>query len=246
MNGIDFLENLFRGNFFFRELFYEPLLNGLIWLYETIARGDLGLAIILLTILVRLLIYPLFHQGIKYQRVIQALRPELDKIKTKHKKNREAQTKATMELFKTYKLNPLAPFLSLVVQLPIFLALYVIFIGDFTRGIDPWLYSFTPRPGELNLTLLGLINLTQANPIVAVLAALSQYFQARLAFTTGTTPAMKFVMLYLLPGVILAALFKFPAAVGLYWLTTTVFSIIQQVIVNRGVTITPKNAGNSS
>ena len=82
MNGINFLENLFRGNFFFRELFYEPLLNGLIWLYETIARGDLGLAIILLTILVRLLIYPLFHQGIKYQRVIQALRPELDKIKT--------------------------------------------------------------------------------------------------------------------------------------------------------------------
>ena len=107
MNGIGFLENLFRGNFFFREVFYEPLLNGLVWLYNTAALEDLGLAIIFLTILVRLIIYPLFHQGIKYQRVIQALRPELDKIKNKHKNNREAQTKATLELFKTYKLNPL-------------------------------------------------------------------------------------------------------------------------------------------
>ena len=239
MNGINFLENLFRETFFFRELFYEPLLNGLIWLYETVAIQDLGLAIILLTIAVRLLIYPLFHQGIKYQKVIQDLRPELNKIKDKHKNNKEAQTKATLELFKTHKLNPLAPFLSLIVQLPVFLALYVIFVGDFTRTIEPWLYSFTPRPGELHLTFFGLINLTQASPVVAVLAALSQYFQARLAFTAGTTPAMRVVMLYFLPGLILTALFKFPAAVGLYWLTTTVFSIIQQIIVNRRSAIIP-------
>lgn len=233
MNGVSFLQNLFRETFFFRELFYEPLLNGLVWLYETVAFQDLGLAIILLTILVRLLIYPLFHQGIKYQRVMQELRPELDKIRTKHKKNREAQTKATLELFKDYKLNPLAPFLSLIVQLPVFLALYVIFLGDFTQTIEPWLYSFTSRPGELNLTFLGLVNLKTVSPVIAVLAALAQYFQARLSFTKATAPAMRFVMLYFLPGLILAALFRFPAAVGLYWLTTTVFSIMQQVIVNK-------------
>lgn len=246
MNGINFLENLFRGNFFFRELFYEPLLNGLVWLYNTIAFQDLGLAIIFLTILVRFIIYPLFHQGIKYQRTIQDLRPELDKIKAKHKNNREAQTKATLELFKTYKLNPLAPFLSLVVQLPVFLGLYVIFIGDFSRAMEPWLYSFTPDPGELNQTFLGLINLKAASPVVATLAAIAQYFQARLTFTkspaTSAIPAMRLMMLYFLPGLILIALFKFPAAVGLYWLTTTIFSIMQQVIVNRGA----KNAGNSS
>lgn len=239
MNGINFLENLFRGNSFFRELFYEPLLNGLIWLYETVAIHDLGLAIIFLTILVRLIIYPLFHKGIKYQRMIQDLRPELNKIKAKHKDNKEAQTKATLELFQRHKLNPLAPFLSLIVQLPIFLALYIIFVGDLTRTMEPWLYSFTPRPGELNLTLLGLINLKAASPIVAVSAALAQYFQGRLTFTSATTPAMRFVMLYFLPGLILAALFKFPAAVGLYWLTTAVFSIMQQAVVNRRFTKAP-------
>lgn len=241
MNGVSFLESLFRENFFFRELIYEPLLNALIWLYNTVAFHELGLAIILLTILVRLIIYPLFHQGIKYQRIIQELRPELDKIKTKHKNNREAQTKATLELFQKYKLNPLAPFLSLIVQLPVFLALYVIFISDFSQSIEPWLYSFTSNPSELNQTLFGLVSLKEASPMVAVLAALAQYFQGRLAFTKATAPGMRFVMLYFLPAIILAALFKFPAALGLYWLTTTGFSIIQQVIVNRKF-----HGGNSS
>lgn len=239
MNGADFLQNLFRETFFFRELIYKPLLNGLVWLYDTVALHDLGLAIILLTIVVRLLIYPLFHQGIKYQRVVQALRPELDKIKAKHKNDREAQTKATLELFRKHKLNPLAPLLSLPIQLPLFLGLYVIFLNGFGETIAPWLYSLTPNPGELNQTLFGLINLKEASPIMAALAALAQYFQGRLAFTSSTAPAMRIVMLYFLPGLILAALFKFPAAVGLYWLTTTVFSIIQQIIVNRRYAITP-------
>jgi len=239
MNGANFLENLFRETFFFREAIYEPLLNALIWLYDTVALHELGLAIILLTILVRLIIYPLFHQGIKYQRIIQELRPELDKIKTKHKSNREAQTKATLELFKKYKLNPLAPFLSLIVQLPLFLGLYVIFLNGFGETIEPWLYSFTPRPGELNQTFFGLINLKETSLIIAVLAALAQYFQARLTFTSSSTPAMRVVMLYFLPGLILVALFKFPAALGLYWLTTTIFSIIQQAIVNRRFTKAP-------
>lgn len=233
MNGANFLLNLFRENFFFREVFYEPLLNALVWLYNTVAFQDLGAAIILLTILVRLIIFPLFHQGIKYQKIIQEIRPELDKIKNKYKDNREAQTKATLELFKRYKLNPLAPFLSMIVQLPLFLGLYVIFLNGFGQSIEPWLYSFTPHLGELHQTFFGLINLKEASPIVAVLAALAQYFQARLAFTSSTVPAMRFVMLYFLPGIILAALLKFPAAVGLYWLTTTGFSIIQQVIVNK-------------
>ena len=233
MNGITFLENLFRETFFFRELFYKPLLNGLIWLYDTVALQDLGMAIILLTVAVRLIIYPLFHQGIKYQRAIQQLHPELAKIKTKHKKDREAQTKATLELFQQYKLNPLTPFLSLLVQLPVFLVLYVIFISDFTETLEPWLYSFTPRVGELNETFLGFIDLKEVSPALAVLTALTQYLQGRLTLTTATTPAMKLMMIYFLPGVILVALFNFPAALGLYWLTTTVFSIIQQVVVNR-------------
>ncbi|MDP3991740.1 MAG: YidC/Oxa1 family membrane protein insertase [Candidatus Colwellbacteria bacterium] len=233
MNGVAFLQNLFRETFFFRELFYEPLLNGLVWLYSTVALQDLGLAIILLTVLVRLIIYPLFHQAIRHQRLVQELRPELLKIKDKHKANREAQTKATLELFKHHKLNPLAPFLSLLVQMPVFLALYVIFISDFTQTIEPWLYSFTPHPGELNQTFFNLIDLRQASPVLAILAALSQYFQGRLALTAASTPPMKIMMVYALPAIIFVALFKFPAAIGLYWLTTTVFSIIQQIIVNR-------------
>lgn len=240
MNGANFLQNLFRETFFFRELIYEPLLNALIWLYDTIAFHELGLAIILLTLLVRLIIYPLFHKGIKYQRLIQQLQPELTKIKEKHKKDREAQTRATLELFQKHKLNPLAPFLSLLIQLPLFLGLYVIFINGFGQTIEPWLYSFTPRPGELNQTLFGLINLKEASPIVAVFAALAQYFQARLTFTSSTIPAMRIVMLYFLPGLILTALLKFPAAVGLYWLTTTIFSIIQQAVVNKRLPVSNK------
>lgn len=249
MNGADFLQNLFRETFIFREFIYKPLLNALVWLYDTVAIHELGIAIILLTILVRLIIYPLFHQGIKYQRVIQELRPELDRIKTKHKNNREEQTKATLELFRKHKLNPMAPLLSLPIQLPLFLGLYVIFLNGFGETIEPWLYSFTPHPGELNQTLFGLIDLKEASPVVAVFAALAQYFQGKISFTSSTAPAMRVVMLYFLPGLILVTLFKFPAAVGLYWLTTTVFSIIQQIIVNRKFAITlplkPEGAGKA-
>lgn len=123
----------------------------------------------------------------------------------------------------------------MLVQLPLFLGLYVIFLNDFGQSIEPWLYSFTPPPGELNQTLFNLINLKEASSVLAVLAALAQYFQARLSFSKTTAPAMKFAILYFLPGFILVVLLKFPAAIGLYWLTTTIFSIIQQLIVNKRV-----------
>ncbi len=237
--SIESLIHFFQETFILREFLYQPLYNALVWLYDTVALQDLGLAIILLTVLVRLILYPLFHKTAKYQQLNQELRPELQKIKEKHKKDQEAQVKATLELFRQHKFNPAALMFLSLAQVPILFALYVIFIGNIAQGLDLWLYSFTPRPEEFHQTFFGLVDLTKASAVIAVLASLAQYFQARLTPAIAGAPGMKVIMLYFLPGLILVFLLKFPAAVGLYWLTTTIFSIMQQVVVNRRFTKTP-------
>lgn len=239
--SIEAIVRLFQETFILREFLYQPLFNALVWLYDTVAFENLGLAIVMLTVLVRIVLYPLFHKSAKYQRLNHELRPELQKIKEKHKKDQEAQVRATLELFKKHKFNPAALLFLSLAQVPILFALYVIFVSNIAAGLDLWLYSFTPRPIEFNQTFLGLIDLTRASAVIAVLAALAQYFQARLTPAIASAPGMKVIMLYFLPGLILVFLLKFPAAVGLYWLTTTVFSIMQQVVVNRGATKAPRD-----
>src|SRR3989338_9027917 len=131
----------------FNTVLYNPLFNILVILYDSVALQDLGLAIIFLTILIRLLLFPLFHESLRQQKIQQALQPHIKKIQEKHKDNREAQTKAMLSLYSEHKANPALPLILIFIQLPFLLALFWIFKAGITTESLNSLYSFVPRPG---------------------------------------------------------------------------------------------------
>jgi len=162
-------------------IFYHPILNALIYLYETVAFRNFGLAIIVVTLLIRLILYPFFHKSAKQQMVMQRIQPKIKKIQELHKGDKEKQTQALMDLYKEHGVNPFSSLLLIILQLPIMLALYWVVRSGLTPGDIAGLYSFVAQPHAINSVFLGLFDLAKPNAIMIFLAAAAQYFQARLA-----------------------------------------------------------------
>ncbi len=149
----------------FHTLLYRPLMNTLIFLYQAIPGNDLGVAIIVLTVFIRLALYPLSAKGIKSQRAIADLQPKIKEIQEKHKENKEKQVKEVLEAYKEAKVSPFSGFVPLLVQLPILVALYRVISGVKGEGLANVLYNFIPFPGEINPVFLGFIDLAQVGGI---------------------------------------------------------------------------------
>ncbi len=221
-------------------ILYRPLLNALIFFYNTIAVHDLGLAIIFLTILIRLILFPVFHKSARHQVITQRLQPHIKRIQELHKGDREKQTKALMELHKEHGVSPFSGFLLLLVQLPILIALYQIVLQSLKPGALSGLYSFISAPEMIQPTFLHLINLGERSILIVSLAALAQYLQAKLSLTrspVGEKPTqaekVSRKMVYVAPIITLTLFWNFPAAIGLYWCVTSLFSAGQQIIINK-------------
>lgn len=222
---------------FFNTILVHPLLNLLVYFYNYIP--DIGVVIIIITIIVRLILLPSFHKSLKHQRAMTALQPKMNEIREKYKDDKERQAKALMELYKVHKVNPLSSCLPLLLQLPIFIALYQVFIqslgGESLQGI----YEFVNVPEHINTMFLGFVELSEKNVIMAVIAGLLQYFQGRLQMpkvqsTDQASKIMSTQMLYLFPlmTIILGAT-VLPAGLTLYWMVTTLFGIAQQYYILR-------------
>ena len=133
----------------FKTILLNPLFNTLIFLYNTVAFNDLGIAIILLTLLIRLVLFPLFYKSTRNQLLMQRIQPEINKIQHTHKDNKEKQAQAMMELYKKHDVNPFSGFLVLLLQLPVLIAIYQVFLGGFSAQWLDSLYSFVVRPPKL-------------------------------------------------------------------------------------------------
>ncbi|MCX6713050.1 MAG: YidC/Oxa1 family membrane protein insertase, partial [Candidatus Vogelbacteria bacterium] len=143
----------------FHTLFYQPLYNALVWLSSVIPGGDIGLAIILLTILVKIVLFPLFQKAAVTQMAIKKIEPEVAAIQEEYKNKQEEQTRKILELYRVNKVNPFSSILVLFVQIPIILALFWVFRGNFQ--FDPKeLYSFVSLQAVLSTKLFGLIDIT--------------------------------------------------------------------------------------
>ncbi len=216
----------------FNNYIYKPLFDLLLYIYNNFSFGDLGIAIIILTILVRLVLLPLFYKGAKDQAIMQKIAPKLKEIQEKHKHEKEKQVQATMALYKEHRVNPFSSFGILILQLPILFGLFKIF-NDIKNIPD------------VNLLFLGFINLTGRNFVLVVIAALFQYWQSRLMMpktkkslkNLSPQEMMAKQMVFLGPLLTIMFLSFLPSAIGLYWLTTSVFSVIQQVIINKRLKI---------
>lgn len=222
------------GNLFHAYI-YEPVLAVLVWIYQGVPPHDLGVSIILLTLVVRVVLLPLFWKSAKDQSILQTLQPKVKEIQDNHKGDREAQGRAMMALYREHRVNPLSGIFFLILQLPVFIALFQIF----TRELGNAAFDST--------AFLGLINLEEKSIVLAILAAGLQYFQVRLmpaplaankSDTTNKFDSAKFTKIFGLvvgPALTLIILPSLPSALGLYWVASTVFSIGQQLVINKTI-----------
>jgi len=222
----------------FNLLLYQPLFNALVLLYLYFPGHDFGIAIIVLTILIKFLFYPLGKQSIKSQKALSGLQPKIKEIQEKYKQDKEKQTKEIMALYKKEKINPFSGCLPLLIQLPVLLALYRVFWNGFQPGQINLLYSFISFSGSINPTLFGVINLSQPNLIMAFLNGALQFVQIKMVSPKKTkkqsanfSDEMQKQMQYFMPIFIVLILFRLPSALALYFLTSTLFTIIQQYVI---------------
>lgn len=230
-------------NEIFNVVLYQPLFNVLVLLNEYLPGHDFGISVIVLTILIKFLFYPLGIKTIRSQKILTDLQPKIKEIQEKHKEDKEKQTKAIMELYQKEKINPFSGCLPVLIQLPILIALYQVFWKGFQPEQMINLYHFVPKPEAINPIFLGLVNLSQPNVLFSLLAGISQFFQSKMLNPKqdkSKQPSqkkdqvfrlsgmMQKQMQYLFPIFTVLIVWKLPSAIALYWIITTLFSIVQQ------------------
>lgn len=223
----------------FNEILYRPFLNIAVALYNLIPGTDFGIAIVVLTILVNILLMPLRIKATRSQRKLQQLQPKIKEIQEKFKDNREAQAAATMQLYKDHNVNLLSGCLPLLIQLPVAFALYKAVTSGLNSESLALLYPFVENPGTISTVAFGLIDMTKRSVPLALAAGILQYFQARLmAGRTSpdkdpSTAAMNRSMLYVFPAIIMFMGLSFPAGLTIYFITSTLVGILEHWHINR-------------
>lgn len=222
----------------FDVVLYKPLFNFLIAVYNYLPGHDFGVAIIILTIVIKLILYPVSVKAVKSQKVLQDLQPKIQEIQKKFKDNKEMLAKETLELYRKEKINPFSGLFLALVQFPVLIALYRVF----WLGLKPTelgnLYSFVLNPGHINSFFLTIIDLSKANLFLAVAAGVLQFWQTKMVLpkeekkkTPDMASMMQKQMLYFFPFVTVVILMGLPSALGLYWVVSSVFSIVQQYYI---------------
>lgn len=181
-----------------------------------------GLAIILLTIGIRLALWPLTYSQAVSMRKMQKLQPQIEKLNQKYKNNREKLNEETMKLWKENGVNPAAGCLPVFVQLPFLYAIFVLLRN----------YEF-----ETNASFLWIPSLAQPDPlyILPVLAGLATFWQSKITMVPGNSAnqATQQMLLYFMPVFIAWITIQFPAGLGLYWFITSLFSVGQQYFIPK-------------
>ncbi|HLD21376.1 MAG TPA: YidC/Oxa1 family membrane protein insertase [Patescibacteria group bacterium] len=245
-------------NEFFLVVLYQPLFNLLIGIYHILPWKDLGLAIIILTLLIKLILFYPSLKAMRAQKALQDVQPKLAELKKKYANDKEELGKQIMSFYKENKVNPLSSCLPVLIQLPILWALFKVFFAGLATDPQTGLivvdqlnnlyeplrsiYQTTP----INHMFLGFVNLAATKNIpLAVLSGVAQFLQAKMLSTKKAavqTPAskdealaasMNKQMLYFFPIITIIFGFQFPAGVTLYWLFSTLFTWVQQLIFLR-------------
>lgn len=233
-------------------LIYQPIYNALIFLYNIF--GDFGIAIIILTLLIKFSLIPLSRKQIESQKEMQDIQPKIKELQKKYKNDREELSKKTMALYREHKINPAAGCLPLIIQMIVFITMYRVIINlssNHDLAIDATqLYSFVTLPTELDKLFLGFMNVTEPFAAIAVVTAFAQFYQLKMmqkkqniakenASTEKTDKTtepdfatiMQKQMLFIVPIMTLFIGLKFPSGLAIYWLSSTVFMIVQQWFV---------------
>lgn len=239
----------------FNTLIYDPIYNLLIFLMGTFSWIDLGLAVVLVTVLVKLVLFPLSRGAVKTQEAMKVAKPELDEITARFKKlekptpeERQQMGKETLEIYKKYGIRPFASFFVILIQIPIFLALYWIFYNGGLPDIKfDVLYSFVTAPAVIDMTFLHVIDVSGRSVILALIAGITQYMYLKMsmgdidisdgdnkygALGKDFAKTLQVQMKYGLP-VLIVFIAYISSVIALYFIATNIFMLIQDTIIKR-------------
>lgn len=234
--------------------FIQPILNSLIAIYNLV--GDMGLAIVLLTIIIQFLLAPLYKKQIESQKALKEIQPKMKEIQKKYKEDKEKQSKELLKLYQEEGVNPAGGCLPLIIQFPIFIAVYYVFRSYINVESLDLLYSFVSKPEILDTNLLGLLDMTATGSIyIALIAGITTYFQIvtmpgqqdsqdkkdqkdskddKNDFSAQLTKMMTKQMKSFMPIMSFVIVLQFPAAIGVYWTTRNVFTLAQNYLIKNG------------
>ncbi|MEK7480405.1 MAG: YidC/Oxa1 family membrane protein insertase [Patescibacteria group bacterium] len=234
----------------FHAVVYDPLYNGLIFLVGVVPSHDVGLAVIALTIVVRVILLPLSRRAVETQIAMKKVAPEIEKIKEKFKDNREEQGKAIFALYKERGVHPFASFGLLLAQLPVLFALYWIFANGGLPELRPdLLYSFVSAPAGISMEFFGMLDMAGHSIILGILAAATQFVYTRLSmgprekkpvatpatasFSGDLARSFDLQARYVLPATFVFLSFIIPNAAMVYLVTSNTFMIAQEYLSGR-------------
>ena len=223
----------------FQTLLYQPIFNALVALYNIIP--DVGVGILIITVVIKLALYPLTNSSLKSQKKLTDIQPKLQELKVKYKDDKQALATATMNLYKQEKISPFSSCLPLLIQLPFLIAVYQVFRKGLANGQSlEILYKFVNNPGNLNPISLGLFDLSKPNIFLAVLAGIAQFWVSKMLISKkqpnvpgakdeAMTSIMNKQMLYFMPVITVVIGLSLPSGLTLYWFVTTLLTGLQQI-----------------
>lgn len=223
-------------------ILYQPILNALVFIYNFIPSQDIGLAIIILTIVIKFILYPFSVKSLKSQKALQELQPKIEALKIKYKDQKDKLASEMMNLYKQEKVSPFSSCLPLLIQLPFLIAVYQVFNAGLTNGALDALYPFVANPGSLNPVAFGFLDLSKPQIVLAFLAGASQFVQVKMLNTTK--PPIKSVgskdesmmvimnkqMMFMMPIMTVFIGANLPGGLVLYWFVITLLTILMQLI----------------
>ncbi len=235
---------------FWNNIIYEPLYNALIFILGIVPGADVGVAVVVLTVMVKFALFPTARKVSRTQFVIKKIQPELDKLKKKYSKKEQRQELAfkTLELYKKHNINPLSGLVIILVQIPVVLGLYWVFykggLPDINSDI---LYSFVNGDISPDMMFLGLINMSEKSLVLATLAGITQFIHMTIIMPNihkaeGTPTlkddfmrSMQIQMKYFMPILVIIVAYIISSAVALYWVTNNIFTIGQELWIRRSL-----------
>ena len=212
-------------HFGFFDTIAKWLLYVLKWFYKY--THNYGLAIILLTVVIKILFWPLTHMSYESMRRMQKLQPHIQRLREKYKDDKEALNRELMKLYKTYKVNPMGGCLPMLLQIPVFFALYMALAYAIELRHAPFI-TYLPFTNKL-----WLADLSAKDPyyITPILMGISMFVQQKITPSTMDPSQAKFMLF--MPIIFTFLFLNFPSGLVLYWLVNNLLSIVQQIYVNR-------------
>lgn len=232
-------------------IFFDPIYNSLVFFIDIVRGEDVGVAIILTVILVKLVLLPVSLKAARTQFVMREIEPRMKEIKEKYKDKKEEQARKTMELFQEAKVNPFSSILLLFIQIPIIIALYLsvsrgggVPLPDINTDI---LYAFMPIPENPNMLFLGFLNILAKSLPLALLAGITQFIHTQLSmpklasrdpkaepnFKDDFSRSMQMQMKYVMPIIIVMVSYSISAAIALYFTVSNLTAIAQEYYVRH-------------